>query len=58
VAWATTLKELPPDAPGWLRSKFQDGISFHHFAPDAALDARVRHVADWISAAILNESRG
>jgi len=48
------MRELPPDAPGWLRTKFGEGVAFHRFAPDAALDARVRHVADWIGAAVVN----
>jgi hypothetical protein len=48
------LTALPPDAPGWLQSKFQDGVSFYHFVPNAAPESRVRHVADWIEAARVN----
>jgi hypothetical protein len=45
------LENLDPHAPGWLREKFAAGVRFHRFVPDAALTARVRHVADWIEAA-------
>jgi hypothetical protein len=48
------LTKLEPDAPGWLREKFAAGVVFHRFVPDAALEARVRHVADWIEAARVN----
>jgi hypothetical protein len=48
------LEHLDPDAPGWLREKFVAGVRFHRFVPDAALTARVRHVADWIEAARVN----
>jgi hypothetical protein len=49
------LEKLDPDAPGWLREKFAAGIKFYRFVPDAALEARVRHVAEWISAAVIND---
>jgi len=49
------LTALPADSPGWLRQKFNEGVIFHQFVPDAALDARVRHVADWIAAAVIND---
>jgi len=48
------LEHLDPDAPGWLREKFVSGVRFHRFVPDDALEARVRHVADWIEAARIN----
>src|SRR5258708_32148628 len=48
------LEHLDPDAPRWLREKFAAGVKFHRFVPDAALEARVRHVADWIEAARVN----
>jgi hypothetical protein len=48
------LDKLDPDAPGWLRGKFVAGVKFHRFVADAALEARVRHVADWIEAARVN----
>ena len=48
------LDKLEPDAATWLREKFAAGVKFHHFVPDDALAARVRHVADWIEAARLN----
>lgn len=48
------LQNLEPDSPGWLREKFAAGVTFHRFVPDAALTARVCHVADWIEAARFN----
>jgi hypothetical protein len=50
----TRLKEVPEGAPDWLRQKFGQ-VAIHRFQPDAALDARVRHVADWIAAAVIND---
>ncbi|RVI30874.1 PcfJ domain-containing protein [Sinorhizobium meliloti] len=49
------LSAVPQGAPGWLRDKFNAGVVFHEFASDAALDARVRHVADWIAASVAND---
>jgi len=46
------LPILPTNALGWLVQKFVDGAGIHHFIPDARLDSRVRHVADWIAAAV------
>jgi hypothetical protein len=48
------LEKLDPDAPSWQREQFAAGVKFHRFVPDKALEARVRHVADWIETARAN----
>ncbi|TAL34085.1 MAG: hypothetical protein EPN97_08665 [Alphaproteobacteria bacterium] len=48
---ASEILDLPPDAPEWLRRKWNDGGPFHCFRPDAELADHVRHVRDWLVAA-------
>jgi len=48
---AVELLDLPPDAPDWLQRKWPEGGPFHRFQPDAELADKVRHIADWLSAA-------
>jgi len=49
------LTKLPEGATGWLCESFAAGAEIHEFASDAALDGRVRHVADWIAASVFND---
>lgn len=50
------LRELPKDAPQWLKDKWPEGRPYHHFKPDTQLQDQVRHVADWIGAAVVNDA--
>ena len=46
------LRSLPDDAPKWLQKKWPEGGPYHRFAPNRQLDDQVRHIADWIEAAL------
>ncbi len=48
---AVELREMPDDAPDWLRRKWPEGGPFHRFQPDAELVSQVRHIVDWLSCA-------
>jgi len=48
------LRDLPDNAPEWLRNKWPEGGPYYRFKPDAGLDDTVRHIADWIGAALLD----
>ena len=44
-------------APAWLtREKWEDAAPWHHFQPNAALDGAVKHIADFIKAALVREA--
>ena len=47
---------LPDDAPDWARQKLSEGKPLHRFEPDSGLDEKVRHIADWIKAAVINQA--
>lgn len=49
---ARELRELPGDAPDWLKKKWPEGGPYHQFASDRDLDDRVRHIADWLKVAV------
>jgi hypothetical protein len=49
---ASPVDSLPDDAPVWLKRKWPQGGPYHRFTPDADLDDKVRHIADWIKAAL------
>jgi hypothetical protein len=53
---AVEARELPPDAPEWLRKKWQGGGPFHDFRPDDELVRQVRHIRDWLLAARADEA--
>ena len=50
------MTDLPDDAPDWLKAKWPEGGPYHRFEPDYGLDDKVRHIADWVSAAAVNQA--
>lgn len=40
------IRDLPDDAPEWLKRKWPEGGPYHRFEPDSQLHVQVRHIAD------------
>lgn len=40
------VREMPLDAPQWLKEKWPEGGPYHRFKPDSELGDKVRHAAD------------
>lgn len=49
------IRELPDDAPEWLKAKWPEGGPYVRFSPDPELHGQVQHVADWIRSAIQDQ---
>ena len=49
------LRELPEDAPEWLRKKWPNGGPYHRFEPNNELNDKVRHIADWLKIAVQDD---
>ncbi|SRR6266487_518099 len=52
--WIEPINELPADAPDFMREKWHTNTRWHRFIPNTRLDGQVRHIADWIKAAMVN----
>src|ERR1700761_4014608 len=48
------VTSLPADAPEWMRRKWPNGGPYVAFEPDACLAGQVRHIANWIKSALIN----
>ena len=48
------LTDLPQGAPDWLRQAFDRGEALYRFKPSPQRQSEIRHIADWIKAALLN----
>ncbi|HEX3983648.1 MAG TPA: hypothetical protein VHX12_08135, partial [Acidisoma sp.] len=49
------VTSLPADAPEWMREKWPQGGPYYEFIPDERLSRQVRHIADWIRSAMVNQ---
>lgn len=49
------IKTRPANAPKWLREKWSEGGPWYQFFPDKNLDDKLRHVTDWIKAALVSK---
>lgn len=50
------LKDVPPNAPGWLRQSFHSGNPVYEFQPNALMQDQIRHIGDWIVAGLVSDA--